>query len=684
MRFYFVLFLVMTAVWAQAQDPLGGVGNRFRGMKNVGSGNDSLARRNKFEDSITITYRYLDTARTYKLDSSINDITRYFPIPAEYNYLGNFGNAAQSYLFAPRMKAGWDPGFHAFDNYKYTIENARFFTTTRPYSELNYLLGTRSEQFIELMHTQNRGPNWNMHFSYRLMNSPGLFQNQKSAHNSYLITNWVQSVNRRYRNYFIVVANKLQNTENGGLINSSYIDSVDYARRDYIPVRLGGGTRYSADFFNTNVATGNRYADFNALMRQQYDFGRKDSLVTDSTVVPLFFPRIRLEHTIRYSKYTFMFTDAAPAVDYYQQQYNYTVTQGSGGVFTKRDDWREMVNDFSIYTFPDANNTQQFIKLGAGVQNLSGTFDTLARENVLELIPPRQKKNYYNIFGHGEYRNRTRNQKWDMIASGKIYFAGMNAGDYEAGASIQSLLGKKIGSIQLGAQNVNRTPSFIMNNPISSFYLPGNENPGLKKENITHLYGAIYQPLIKLGLSGHYYLMTNYSYYTDFYKINQYNSLFNVLQIGVNKVFETGKTKQWKWRTEVYFQQVVGGAPLHIPAIYTRNRFGYEGKLGYPKLNIAMGFEAKYRTNYKGDGYSPLLGQFFYQDDQTVQYKLPNIAAYLNFRINAFKAFVRAENINTFRNLDGSWGFTNNNFASTDYPYPGLLIRLGVFWGFVN
>lgn len=683
MKFYFVLLLIVTGICAQAQDPLGGMGNRFRGIKNAGSGNDSLTRRNKFEDSVTITYRYLDTLRGYKMDSSINDFTKYYPIPADYNYLGNFGNAAQSYVFKPRMQAGWDPGFHAFDIYKYTVEKARFFTATRPYSELNYLLGTRSEQFIELMHTQNIRPNWNVHFSYRLLNSPGLFQNQKSAHNSYYVTNWVQSTNKRYNNYFILAANKLQNTENGGVVNSSYIDSVEYARRDYIPVRLGGSTRYSADFFNTNISTGNRYADFNVLMRQQYDLGRKDSLVTDSSVVPLFFPRVRLEHTIRYSKYTFEFTDAAPDAAYYQKYYELSGGSAATG-FSKRDDWKEIVNDFSIYTFPDSKNTQQFIKLGAAVQNLSGVFDTLQRENQLELIRDREKKNYYNIFGHGEYRNRTKNQKWDMMLNGKIYFTGMNAGDYEAGASIQSLLGKKIGSLMLGAQNVNHTPSFIMQNPVSSFYLMQGDNPGLKKENITHLYATVYQPLIKIGLVGHYYLMTNYTYYTDYYKVNQYNSLFNVLQIGVNKVFEAGKTKQWKWRTEVYFQQVVGGAPLHIPAIYTRNRLGYEGKLGYPRLNIAMGLEAKYRTNYKGDGYSPVLGQFFYQDDQTVQYKLPNIAAYLNFRINSFKAFVRAENLNTFRNLDGSWGFTNNNFAASDYPYPGLLIRLGVFWGFVN
>lgn len=683
MRIYLILVFILAGMCLQAQTPGGNIGNRVRGIRNAGSGNDSLGKRDRYADSITISYRYLDTARNYKMDSSINDLSNYYPLPPEYNYLGNFGNAAQPFLFTPRMKSGWDPGFHAFDIYKFTIDKARFYTTTRPYSELNYLLGTRSEQFIEVMHTQNIRPNWNAQFRYRLVNSPGLFRNQKSAHNSYALTNWVQSKDKRYNNYIAIIANKLQNTENGGMENSGYIDTASFAQRDRIPVKLGGDTRYSADFFNTNVATGNKYADFNALMRQQYDFGRKDSLVTDSTVIPLFFPRVRLEHTIRYSRYTYMFSDAAAsaAPEFYQQHYDINV---GNSAFFKRDDWTEMVNEFSIYTFPDAKNTQQFIKLGAGMQNLKGKFDTLAREHPLDLISDRESDSYYNVYGQGEYRNRTKNQKWDMMAYGKFYFIGLNSGDYEASASIQSTLGKKIGSLMLGGQNVNRTPSFIMMDPISSFNLMRATSPSLNKENITHLYANIYQPVIKLGLSGHYYLITNYSYYTDFYKINQYSTLFNYFQVGANKVFETGRTKQWKWRAELYFQQVLGNAPVNVPSIYTRHRLGYEGKLGFPKLNIAMGFEAKYRSNYKGDNYSPLTGQFFYQDEYTVQYRLPSIAAYVNFRINSFKAFVRAENLNTIRSLDGSWGFTNNNFAAPDYAYPGLLIRLGIFWGFVN
>jgi len=33
---------------------------------------------------------------------------------------------------------------------------------------------------------------------------------------------------------------------------------------------------------------------------------------------------------------------------------------------------------------------------------------------------------------------------------------------------------------------------------------------------------------------------------------------------------------------------------------------------------------------------------------------------------------------------DGGFGFTNNSLAAPGYPYPGLQIRVGIWWSFVN
>ncbi len=640
-------------------------------VKNTGSGNDSLLHRTGLEDSITITFRYLDSSRLQRFDSSIHDFYSRFPIPATYVYMGNPGNAGRNLLFTPILRSGFDAGFHAYDVYRFTISETRFFNTTRPYSELGYLLGSKSEQIISLLHTQNIRPNWNFALQYRLLNSPGFFQNQNTNHNSYRFNSYYQSPNKRYSNFFIIVANKLASSENGGIrTDIPYLDSSAYQDRSGVPVKLGEPGLTSRNFFSTKIPTGTKYTDAHFMLRQQYDLGQKDSLVVnDTTVIPLFYPRLRFEHTITISNNTYRFEDANPdsGIQVYQL---YGID--TAHPFYLQDRWKELLNDFSIYTFPDKKNPQQFLKLGASLQNLSGTFDSSKQ------VSSRSAK-LYNFFGHGEYRNRTRNQKWDIEAFGDLYLLGDNAGDYDAYVSLKRLISKQLGFLQVGFRNVNRTPSFVYDMR-SSFWKQKNPE-SFNKENISVAFASVEQPRYRLKLSGSYYLISNYTYFKNINERGQETGLFNLLQLTLEKQFTIHKN--WQWRTMVAVQQKAGAAPLNVPLVFTRNLIGYEGNLGFPNLRIAFGTEIRYHTPYKADGYSPFLGQFFFQDAERIS-NTPDISLYLNFRIKTFTAYVRAENLNTYRFAGSNTGFTNNNFAAPQYPMPGLIIRFGIFWSFVN
>src|SRR3954468_17600287 len=66
-------------------------------------GGDSLKHRDNTDDSITIHYRYFDSTTIRNLDSSINDFTTRYPLPANYVTLGNLGTASHSLLFNPNM-----------------------------------------------------------------------------------------------------------------------------------------------------------------------------------------------------------------------------------------------------------------------------------------------------------------------------------------------------------------------------------------------------------------------------------------------------------------------------------------------------------------------------------------------------------------------------------------------------
>ena len=165
------------------------------------------------------------------------------------------------------------------------------------------------------------------------------------------------------------------------------------------------------------------------------------------------------------------------------------------------------------------------------------------------------------------------------------------------------------------------------------------------------------------------------------YHFKQAGSLFNVLQVNMFKTLKLGK--RWNWHAEFYVQKRIGAGPVNLPLLYTRNRIAYEGNLGFKNLDISMGAEIRYRSPYKADGYSPVMGRFYYQDSITIRNPLPDISVFVQFRIKPFKFFIRGENLNTLRRLD-NFGFTNNNLVAPAYPLPGLQIRMGVWWGFVN
>ncbi len=630
--------------------------------------NDSLIHRNPLEDSLTIYYRYFDSTRIRFLDSSINDFYKRFPLPYYYNDLGNFGTPAHSLFFDPYMKPGWDAGFHAFDIYRYKLEDTRFFSTTRPYTELNYLIGNKAEQMANILHTQNRKSNLNFVFEYRFITSPGALRNQNTNHSNMRINADYQSKNKRYSLNAIYISNKLRSAENGGIRKDSKLDSLSLGDPFEADVRMGNNATSYRNFFSTNIPAGEDYKDVTFFFRHSYDFGQKDSLVTDSTTYKLFYPRLRLQHTLRYSSYRYNFHDNnADSLDY-ETYFNYKLPRNISGptdTLLFQDQWKEINNEFSIITYPQKNNLSQFLKLSAAYQHLKGTFDST------------DNKVFNNIYASAEYRNRTKNQKWDVEATGQLYLTGDYAGDYSAYVSLKRVLSKRLGSLEIGLHDVNRTPSFI-NEPLSAF--PSIPVASYKKENIARLFATIDLPQ-QLKLTGNYYAVTNYVYFDSFLTSKQEATLFNVLRVGLEKKIRLSRL--FNWYTEIYLQKATGNAPVNLPLFFTRNRIALEGNF-FTNLFLSTGLEVRYYSPFKPDNYSPLTGQFFVQDGFTTNNR-PDINYYLNFRIKSFKAFGRIENLNTLNySSNKGVGFTKHNFLAPHYPAPTMWIRVGIWWSFVN
>jgi hypothetical protein len=623
------------------------------------AGQDSLQRRDRNADSITIYFKYYDSNRLRTIDSSINDFTTRFPLPYYYHTLGNYSTASQSFFFNPIMKAGFDAGFHQYDIYAFTLENTKMYQSTRPYTELAYVLGSKAEQLVNILHTQNKKSNFNFSLEYRFNNAPGNVKTQNASQNNLRFVSHYQALNKKYEIFFIYISNKSASSENGGLQYPAKLDSLALNDPYELETRLGRPGRALRNPFNTTVNTGNTYKNSTVLIKHHYDLGTKDSLVTDSVTYRLFYPRLRFEHTLRYGTSSYQFQDAFPDSANYKTYFN---AVPSGLTVKYIDSWSELNNEFSLISFPEKNNLSQFLKAGIAIQNLKGTFDTTATTRL------------YNFSVLGEYRNRTRNQLWDIEAKGQFYITGYNSGDYEAYISMQRMLGRKLGYLRIGFQNVNRSPSYVLNTA-SSFPVSGGAN--FSKENIIRFFASYENPKgWKFG--GEYFAVTNYMYYDSFFSAKQHATLFNVLHLNAEKKFKL--SKYWNFYTEIHVQQAPGQDVLNIPTVLTRNRIAFEGNFA-TNLFLSTGLELVYNTAYKADNYSPFIGQFFVQNGSTISNR-PKIDAFVHFRIKSFKGFFRIENLNTLNLKTGS--FNKLNFAADDYPYTALWLRFGLWWNFVN
>jgi len=426
---------------------------------------------------------------------------------------------------------------------------------------------------------------------------------------------------------------------------------------------MGKAGASNSNPFNTAVNTGNIYRETDFLFRHHFDFGKKDSIVTDSITYKIFYPRFRIEHNLRVTQQSYNFFDNNVDSARYQTYFNFKAKTGVS--FSYKDSWSSFQNEFSLITFPDKNNQSQYFKASIALQNLKGSFDTINSINL------------YNVYASGEYRNRTRNQVWDIEATGKFYINGFNAGDYSAFINMKRLLSKKYGYFNVGFQNTNRSPSFILN-PLSTFPISNRIN--YAKENIIRLFSSYENPKKQFKLSAEYFAVNNFMYFDSFYTAKQEATLFNVIHISAEKKFRL--SKRWNWYTEIHIQQTTGNPPVNIPFFFTRNRIAFEGNF-YTNLFISTGVEVRYNSGYMADNYSPQIGQYFYQTANTINNR-PDINAFMHFRIKSFKGFFRAENLNTFMLENGNLGFTKRNLMANDYVGQSLILRFGVWWNFIN
>lgn len=613
---------------------------------------------NKWRDEdARISFRKADSKKIYTPDSALLSFHRRAFVQPWYRDLGNSGSAARNLFFTPQAVTGPTLGYHAFDIYRYNADSLLYYNTNRPYTSFSYQLGSKLEQMVHVLHTQNVRPNWNVAVQYRKTTSPGYYKIQRINHdNASLSTNY-KSKNQHYELFGAIVYNKEQQDENGGIVSDSFLSLGLYSNRQTIPVQ------FDDDLYSTrrsSVTTTMR--DFAINLQHSYTWGRTDTLYNEDSTQYSFHlkPRFSISHGLQISSEKYQYKDIRPDSLRYTDLFTGISLPQNDSVFMQQK-WLKVENRLGLNGFLGKEDRQLQFTAGAG--NRFDRFSTYAPQQT-------DKLSFMSNLLYGTIRKEALQQgQWAYSADAQFFLTGDAAGNFILNASVGKDIGKNLGSLTIGfRQQLNNAPYNYTIHQTKFDEI----RTSLNKEAITQLYGSLYSPRLKLGLTVRNYIISNYIYLNEQLRPAQYATAFNLTQASLSKTFRLGMVVL---ANELAWQQVTGNAPVNVPTLMGRHQLGIETYLFKNALKVSTGVQVTYHTPYHADGYSPFFNRFYYQNSYQVT-NGPETAIFFDFKIKRFRAYIMGDQLNQL--------YDRNIITAPGYAAQNAMLRFGFNWIMIN
>ena len=226
----------------------------------------------------------------------------------EYEHLGNSGLPHLPNIFEYDPRMGFETGYRIFERYRIRPENIRYYQVRKPFSQIAYVLGLKREFLFSGDHAQNIGRQFSYGVHFHRIRSDGYYQRQISLDNSFNLYSQFHSKDEKYRFQIDLIYNRFQVQENGGVAFDFIGMDTSFIRKDLIPINIEDGEHDSRDvyFYLTN----------------SYDFGLDYEVeINDSTKVPKFLPKFRLQHKFGIGRDIQRFDDNDPDSSYWGDFY---------------------------------------------------------------------------------------------------------------------------------------------------------------------------------------------------------------------------------------------------------------------------------------------------------------------------------------------------------------------------
>ena len=605
---------------------------------------DSLSTAFSFPDTAKFRYFGIDDPGHTKIfsDTSLdNHFHQYSPTRKrndEYVGLGYNGSAARPILRKTTERMGFDLGFHQFDVYLLKIRDFRFFSGNKSFSQGKWTLRSMgNDSNLDFEYGGHFKKNIYFSLNWNRVNSSST-GNYKLLNQSALNSCWgaaLMQLNKSSSWSLGFSSNGFQQSDNGGLLN-------DVALRTRDTLLIGGKqslpTRFSQAL--TNSFTNRNFEwQYSRNLAGSWNSSKKFRLIHRAN---LMFDRYKA-----YAK----FNNRTTAQELTDSLFLGNLLSDSRGVRLLLES-QILENRIS---FSGSSGTD-FSK--------ENRFETGILHRYALVSDERLTERFQNMFAFAQF---------GFAPIGKIKLYGYlhlgliqeNAGEYKAEGDIFFDLGIP-GTLEARLIQQRYQPTFLQKRMVNA-----------QREIWTNDFQKTFETTLsaawtlkKLGFrtEAGYHLLNNYIFFNSNFKPEQVRPAIGIFQLSLS---ENLRIKHFGSDHFMALQRS-SDARIHLPLLTGKHSLYFEGSMFRKKAMLArIGVELRYSSAYQADAYHPLIGQFYWQDNNTLPF-FPSADVFLSAKIKSSRVFVKMENINR------SWDRRTVFYQTPYYPQYDTYFRIGI------
>ena len=650
-------------------------------------------------------FHNLNGLRDQWVDTSYNRNFYDYPFLKEdinASWLGVAGSPVQLYDYFKRTEEDGVVFYTPYQSWSLSPETLPQFNTKTPYTELCYW-GTlfanqeKEESNIRILTTQNITPKFNFLLYYHNFKGNGMLKREDTSNRTAAIG--ANYLGERYLMHAGFIYNKIERSENGGLIESSWIkDTTVDAREIDVYLRdasnqlkkrtffLDQSYRIPFTFLDKDVRAEKKAAKLEAARRDSIMAGgdstaiaaylakeeaqkalaagetETDTLITDVTTA---FIGHSSEWSVFRKKYTDNITDEA-GKEFYHDRFYLNPTKSIDSLRVMRLENRAFIR---LQPWSDDAIVSK-IDVGIGDKLLS--YYSFSPDSYLTGPKNVPLNSVYLYAGaNGRYRNYF---TWN--ANGDYTFAGHELNDFGVEGNITAnfypFRRHRKSPITLAGhfETSLREPDYYEQHLYTNHFRWDNNFSKISKTTVE---AKVDIPKWKLGASFGYALLDNNIYYDTLGIVRQNTAPMSVITAELKKDFKIGL---FHLDHKAMFQMSSDEDVMPLPMLALNFRYYLQFDVVKNVMQMQIGANAWYTTKWYAPAYNPVLGVFHNQNEEKYG-NCPYIDAFVNIQWKRVSLFVKAVNVNM--------GWPNKStdyFTAAGYIGPQRAFKFGITWPF--